>query len=103
MRRTLTSYLMLPNYRNYWKEAGYVEEMEAVEAALANRDAERLPALMSDRWLNDCTLHGPRKKVLDGLDAWYAAGMKTPILVASSTSGGQMQAFDEIFEAFRGA
>lgn len=103
MRRTLTSYLMLPNYRNYWKEAGYVEEMEAVEAALANRDAERLPALMSDRWLNDCTLHGPRKKVLDGLDAWYAAGMKTPILVASSTSGGQMQAFEEIFEAFRGA
>jgi alkanesulfonate monooxygenase SsuD/methylene tetrahydromethanopterin reductase-like flavin-dependent oxidoreductase (luciferase family) len=103
MRRTLTSYLMLPNYRNYWKEAGYVEEMEAVEAALANRDTERLPALMSDRWLNDCTLHGPRKKVLDGLDAWYAAGMKTPILVASSTSGGQMKAFEEIFEAFRGA
>ena len=32
-RRTLTGYAMLPNYRNYWKEAGYVEEMAAVEAA----------------------------------------------------------------------
>jgi hypothetical protein len=34
-RRTLTGYVTLPNYRNYWKEAGYVEEMEAVEKALA--------------------------------------------------------------------
>ena len=34
-RKTLTSYATLPNYRNYWKEAGYVEEMEAVEKAIA--------------------------------------------------------------------
>ena len=27
-RRTLTNYAFLPNYRNYWKEAGYVEEMD---------------------------------------------------------------------------
>jgi alkanesulfonate monooxygenase SsuD/methylene tetrahydromethanopterin reductase-like flavin-dependent oxidoreductase (luciferase family) len=34
-RRTLTRYLLLPNYRNYWKEAGYIEEMAAVETAIA--------------------------------------------------------------------
>ena len=34
-RRTLTRYASLPNYRNYWKEAGYVEEMTAIEKALA--------------------------------------------------------------------
>src|SRR6202020_2680430 len=28
-RRTLTRYAMLPNYRNYWKEAGYIDEMAA--------------------------------------------------------------------------
>src|SRR6266403_2636745 len=40
-RRTLTRYTMLPNYRNYWKEAGYVEEMTAIETALAaGRQAE---------------------------------------------------------------
>ena len=27
-RRTLTNYGLLPNYRNYWKEAGYHEEMD---------------------------------------------------------------------------
>ncbi len=31
MRRTMTHYAFLPNYRNYWKEAGYVEEMTAIE------------------------------------------------------------------------
>ena len=47
-RRTLTGYVTLPNYRNYWKQAGYVEEMEAIEAALAAGDRDRVPALMSD-------------------------------------------------------
>ncbi len=29
-RKTLTMYLGLPNYRNYWEEAGYVDEMFAL-------------------------------------------------------------------------
>jgi alkanesulfonate monooxygenase SsuD/methylene tetrahydromethanopterin reductase-like flavin-dependent oxidoreductase (luciferase family) len=99
-KRTLTSYLMLPNYRNYWKEAGYVEEMEAIEAALERRDRDALPGLMTERWLSDSTLYGTRKQVLEGLEAWFAAGVKTPILVPSSTSGGQVKAFEELFAAF---
>ena len=39
-RKTLTSYAFLPNYRNYWKEAGYEEEMNGVEQALANKDLD---------------------------------------------------------------
>jgi alkanesulfonate monooxygenase SsuD/methylene tetrahydromethanopterin reductase-like flavin-dependent oxidoreductase (luciferase family) len=30
MRKTLTGYVILPNYRNYWIEAGYEEEMRAI-------------------------------------------------------------------------
>jgi alkanesulfonate monooxygenase SsuD/methylene tetrahydromethanopterin reductase-like flavin-dependent oxidoreductase (luciferase family) len=99
-KRTLTGYLMLPNYRNYWKEAGYTEEMEAVEATLARGDRDALPGLMTDRWLADSTLHGTRKQVLEGVEAWFAAGVKTPILVPSSTSGGQVKAMEELFAAF---
>src|SRR5712671_5142698 len=50
-RRTLTRYTMLPNYRNYWKEAGYVEEMAAIEQAAADGRQNDIPSLMSDRWL----------------------------------------------------
>jgi alkanesulfonate monooxygenase SsuD/methylene tetrahydromethanopterin reductase-like flavin-dependent oxidoreductase (luciferase family) len=99
-RKTLTMYLGLPNYRNYWKEAGYQEEMEAVEAALEAGERERLPELMTDRWLSDCTLYGPPSRVLDGLEAWYAAGLRTPILVPASAVGNQMKAFEEFFALF---
>jgi alkanesulfonate monooxygenase SsuD/methylene tetrahydromethanopterin reductase-like flavin-dependent oxidoreductase (luciferase family) len=99
-RKTLSGYLMLPNYRNYWKEAGYVEEMEAVEAALAKGEREKLSSLMTDRWLADTTLFGSAAEVRDGLDAWRAAGVSTPIVVPSSTRGGQMKAFEEVMAAF---
>ena len=59
--------------------------------------------LMTDEWLSDCTLYGPPSRVLEGLEAWYEAGMRTPILVPSSAAGGQMKAFEEMFELFDGA
>jgi len=99
-RRTLTLYLTFPNYRNYWREAGYVEEMAAVEAALEAGERERLPELMPDRWLADVSLYGSVSEVRDGLEAWFDAGVRTPILVPSSAVGNQMKAFEELFAAF---
>jgi alkanesulfonate monooxygenase SsuD/methylene tetrahydromethanopterin reductase-like flavin-dependent oxidoreductase (luciferase family) len=99
-RRTLTRYTMLPNYRNYWKEAGYVEEMEAIEASISAGRQNDIPALMSDRWLADATLFGPPAAVRDGVAAWREAGVSTPILVPSSASGNQLKAVEEIFAAF---
>src|SRR4051812_22276500 len=90
-RKTLTGYVSLPNYRNYWKEAGYVEEMEAIEAALDAGDRDRLLKLMSDDWLDDCTLSGSADAVREGLEAWRETGV-LPIAVMSSTSGGQSKA-----------
>lgn len=99
-RKTLMMYVNLPNYRNYWKEAGYVEEMEGIEAAIAAKDRDRVAHFMTDAWLGDCTLYGSAAEVREGVDAWREAGVKTPILVPSSTNGGQMVAFEELFAAF---
>ena len=99
-RRTLTRYTMLPNYRNYWKEAGYVAEMTAIETAVAAGRQHDIPSLMSDRWLADATLFGPAGAVRDGVAAWREAGVTTPILVPSSASGNQLKAVEEIFAAF---
>ncbi len=101
-RRTLSSYALLPNYRNYWKEAGYVEEMAAVEAAVAAGEMERVPDALSDTWLADTTLFGPPAAVREGVEAWYDAGIKTPILVPSSAAGNQLKAFEELFALFEG-
>ena len=99
-RKTLQGYVALPNYRNYWFDAGYEAEMTAVDAALAAGDRDGVVAAMSDEWLDDCTLSGPVGRVRDGIDAWFDAGVTCPIIVASSTSGGQLRALDEVFDAF---
>ena len=96
-RKTLTSYAFLPNYRNYWKEAGYEEEMNGVEQALADKDLDRIPECLSDRWLADTTLSGSASEVREGIEAWFDAGIKTPIIVPSAVSGGQLQAIENFF------
>ena len=55
---------------------------------------------MSEAWLNDTTLYGPPARVLEGLEAWRDAGLRTPILVPSSAVGKQPKAFEELFETF---
>ncbi len=99
-RKTLSRYTLLPNYRNYWKAAGYVEEMEAVERAVASGEMDRIPSLLSDRWLADCTLSGTAAEVRDGVERWFDAGIGTPILVPSSAAGNQLKAFEELFAAY---
>ena len=99
-RRTLSHYALLANYRNYWKEAGYVEEMAAIEEAVSAKRMEDVPKYLTDAWLADCTLFGPPARVREGLEAWLAAGIRTPIVVPSSTAGNQMKAFAELFAAF---
>jgi alkanesulfonate monooxygenase SsuD/methylene tetrahydromethanopterin reductase-like flavin-dependent oxidoreductase (luciferase family) len=99
-RRTLTRYAGLPNYRNYWKEAGYVEEMTAIEKALAENRPDDVPKYLTDRWLADNTLFGPAAKVREGVAAWRDAGVHTPILVPTSAAGNQIKAIEEVFAAF---
>jgi len=99
-RKTLSSYALLPNYRNYWRSAGYVVEMDAVERCIVEHAPERIGACLSDRWLDDVTIAGPAPRVREELAQWYAAGVSTPILVPSSTRGGQLQAFAELFAVF---
>ena len=99
-RKTLQGYVALPNYRNYWIDAGYEAEMEAVATALTARDKDAILAAMSDAWLDDCTLSGSADRVRDGVEAWFDAGVTAPILVPSSTSGGQVKAFAELFDTF---
>ena len=100
-RRTLSSYVRLPNYQNYWIEAGFEEEMQAIREAIANKENDKIPALMSERWLQQVTLYGSTAAVREGIEAWYETGINTLIVVPSSTRGGQMVAFQELMDAFR--
>jgi alkanesulfonate monooxygenase SsuD/methylene tetrahydromethanopterin reductase-like flavin-dependent oxidoreductase (luciferase family) len=74
--------------------------MEAVEQAHARGEREGLARIASHRWLADTTLFGPPSRVREGFEAWVDAGVRTPILVPSAISGGQMKAIEELLAAF---
>ena len=100
LRRTVTHYALMPNYRNYWKEAGYLEEMTAIEHAVAEGRPNEIPRYLPDRWLADVTLFGPAAKIREGVEAWRAAGISTPVLVPLSADGDQKTAIRDVFGAF---
>jgi alkanesulfonate monooxygenase SsuD/methylene tetrahydromethanopterin reductase-like flavin-dependent oxidoreductase (luciferase family) len=100
LRQAMTHYTELPYYRNYWKEAGYVGEMTAIEAALAAGRRDEVPRYLTDKWLADVTLFGPAAKVREGIDAWREAGIRTPVLVPLSVDGDQNTALTQVFAAF---
>ncbi|HUC12075.1 MAG TPA: LLM class flavin-dependent oxidoreductase [Stellaceae bacterium] len=100
LRRTVTNYALMPNYRNYWKEAGYIEEMTAVENALSEGRAQDIGKYLPDRWLADIALFGPAAKIRDGVEAWRAAGVRAPVLVPLSADGDPRTALRDVFAAF---
>jgi len=100
LRRTVTNYALMPNYRNYWKEAGYVEEMTAIETALDDGRVEEIGKYLPDRWLADIALFGPAAKIRHGVEAWRDAGIRTPVLVPLSADGDPKTALRDVFAAF---
>ncbi|MFZ9795249.1 MAG: LLM class flavin-dependent oxidoreductase [Ilumatobacteraceae bacterium] len=103
-RRTLVMYATLPNYRNYWRAAGHgaqVDEFERV-LATASREAlgDSLTAVMTNEWLDDCTISGPAEVVRDRFAAWSATGVM-PVAVMSAVDGGQAKGVANLFAAYR--
>jgi alkanesulfonate monooxygenase SsuD/methylene tetrahydromethanopterin reductase-like flavin-dependent oxidoreductase (luciferase family) len=99
-RRTLTGYAFLPNYRNYWKEAGYEQEMLDIEKAIDEGRRDDVPKMLTDRWLADVTLFGTAAQVREKVEAWQEAGVRTVVLVPSSAKGNQLVAMEEMFATF---
>ena len=75
-------------------------DRDAIEAAINAGESAKVPGLMTDAWLADNCLFGTATQVRDGIEAWFDAGVSTPIVVPSSTSGGQAKAVAELFAAY---
>jgi probable F420-dependent oxidoreductase len=100
IRRYLLFYLKLPNYQNYFVEAGYEEEMIAARSAIANGDDESLMAAIPERMASDVALFGTKTEVLEKAEAWAAAGIAHLVLDSTSTTGDHLKAAYEVIDAF---
>lgn len=99
-RKSLANYLLRPNYRNYWKEAGYEEEMNRVETCIADKRTDEVSNCISDRFLQETAVFGSVTKVRDELEAWFDCGVDTPILVPSAVDRGHYRAVEQHLDAF---
>lgn len=99
-KRTLSRYVQLPYYREYWRESGYAEEMGEIDRLIESGNTSAISDRLSDKWLDDVTLFGSAARVRERVEAWRDTGVKTPILVPSSAAGNQLKAVEEIFAAF---
>src|SRR5829696_547532 len=100
IKRYLLFYLKLPNYQNYFVEAGYEEEVMAARLAIANGDGESLGAAISERMASDVALFGTKAEVLEKAEAWAAAGITHLVLDSTSTTGDRLKAAYEVIDAF---
>ena len=102
-RKTLVMYASLPNYRNYWRAVGHAAQVDAFESVLASSPREKLgdalTAVMSDDWLDDCTISGPASLVRERIDAWWTTGVM-PVAVMSAVDGGQAKGVTNLFAAY---
>ena len=78
IQRALRLYMTLPNYQNYFSEAGYGEEVERARAALAADDKQALADSVSERMAEDIGLLGTASQVREKVEAWHAAGVEAP-------------------------
>ena len=101
IRRALRLYMTLPNYQNYFTEAGYPEEVERGRAALAAGDKEGVLSAISERMADDTSLFGTANQVRDKLETWQAAGVNWLTFSCYSATGNQSQAVEEVTAIFK--
>jgi len=100
VRRYLTFYLKLPDYQNYFVEAGYEEEVAAARSAIEMGDDESVIATIPEGMASDVALFGTKAKVLEGAEAWEAASITHLVLDCTSATGDRLRAAYEVIKAF---
>ena len=74
-REGFLSYMKLPNYQNYYLEAGYEDEIVKARSALAHGDEVAAVNAISDRMADDLSNIGVAAEVRAKVQAWYDAGI----------------------------
>jgi len=80
VRRYLVFCLKLPNYQNYFVEAGYEEEVAAARSAIERGDDWAVMAAIPEGMASDVALFGSRAEVLERAEAWEEAGITHLVL-----------------------
>ena len=88
-RRFLTLYTAMPHYARMFRRSGFVQEADAVAAALDRGDRAGIAAAISDRLMDEVCLVGPLSRCREQLAAFREAGLTYPILAPQAVQQEQ--------------
>jgi alkanesulfonate monooxygenase SsuD/methylene tetrahydromethanopterin reductase-like flavin-dependent oxidoreductase (luciferase family) len=92
-------YYRMEFYRNQAAEFGYGEQAQRAAQAWDRKDEAGALAAVSDELVDQLFICGPRKRCLEQLEAWRAAGLQLPILSARSVTGDGIEGFQDALRA----
>ena len=102
LRRHLAAYMAMPNYQNYWIEAGYADDVAAARTALARGDHGGMAAAISERLIEDTSIRGTPAQCREGFARFLAAGITTVALMPIAASGGPKQSRSPLPDSIAG-
>lgn len=100
IRKYLLFYVKLPNYQNYFVEAGYEGEMATIRSAIEDGNDERIMAAIPESMVADVALFGAPSEVRERAEAWADAGITHLVLDTVSAVGDSLDAPYEVMAAF---
>ncbi len=74
-QRWIAYAMTMANYARYYREAGYVEEVERSTAATSVNDTAAAEAAISERMAEDIGIFGTPPQVRERIEEWQAAGV----------------------------
>jgi alkanesulfonate monooxygenase SsuD/methylene tetrahydromethanopterin reductase-like flavin-dependent oxidoreductase (luciferase family) len=88
LRRHLASYGSTRAYNAFFRRQGFAAEAEALRAAWEQRDGRAAAAAVSDAMLEEVFVFGDAARCRARLEAYYAAGVRTPLVLPLSAREG---------------
>jgi len=87
-RLLISTYLTVPAYAAFHEWVGRGPELAAMHAAWAAGDRTGAAAAVPDDVVDELVLHGPPERCREQVQAYVAAGVRTPVLMLLPTPAG---------------
>ncbi len=91
-RYNLAFFAQLPFYRKQWRRCGFVEEVNALQAAWKTNNRRAAAALVSDRMVEQVCIFGPPSLCREQLAAFHEAGAAMPVIAVSPVNEERLAA-----------
>ena len=80
-RRDLYSYAVVPAYARAFARAGFQDEVDALNLAMASKDRDAAVAAISDRMIDSINICGSSATVAEAVQQYREAGVQVPVIM----------------------